>query len=45
MEAEFVSASELDKNNKFLRSLIDEVTGDQAVLPSHINEITLEQTF
>jgi hypothetical protein len=35
-EAEFVSASELGKDIKFLRSLIDEVT--QAVMPSHISE-------
>jgi hypothetical protein len=37
-EAEFVLASELGKNIKFLRSLIDEVNGGQAILPSHISE-------
>jgi hypothetical protein len=33
-----VSASELGKDIKFLRSLTDEVTGGQAVMPSHISE-------
>ncbi len=37
-EAEFVSASELGKDIKYLRSLVDEVTGGQAVLPSHTSE-------
>jgi hypothetical protein len=37
-EAEFASASELGKDIKFLRSLIDEMTGGQAVVPSHISE-------
>jgi hypothetical protein len=37
-EAELASASELGKDIKFLRSLIDEVTGGQAVMPSHISE-------
>jgi hypothetical protein len=33
-----VSASELDRDIKFLLSLIDEVTSGQAVMPSHISE-------
>jgi hypothetical protein len=37
-EAEFVSASELGNDIKFLRSLIDEMSGGQAVMPSHISE-------
>jgi hypothetical protein len=36
--AELASASELGKDIKFLRSLIDEMTGGQAVLPSHFSE-------
>jgi hypothetical protein len=34
-DAEFVSASELGRDIKFLGSLIDEVTGGQAIPPSH----------
>jgi hypothetical protein len=37
-EAEFASASELGKDIKFYRSLIDEVTGGIPILPSHISE-------
>jgi hypothetical protein len=37
-EAELASTSELGKDIKFFRSLIDEVTGGQAVLPSHLSE-------
>jgi hypothetical protein len=38
-EGEFESASELSKDIKFLRSLlINEVTGGQAVMPSHISK-------
>jgi hypothetical protein len=44
-EAELASASELGKDIKFFRSMIDEVTGGQAVLPSRISEDNTEAIF
>jgi hypothetical protein len=45
MEAEFVSASELGKDIKFLPSLIAKVTNGQAVMPSHMSEDSTRAIF